>query len=84
MEPEAQTASTESTTMEGLTVSFDEETSTFTFDWNEETHPEYNYLTEMTEEMFTEMLMKSIENSLTEDQLNTIKEQLSQEQFTEE
>lgn len=76
MESEAQAAPAESTTLDGLTVSYDEETGTFTFDWDEETHPQYNYLKELTEEMFTEMLMKAIEENLTEEQLNSIKEQV--------
>lgn len=84
MEPEAQAASTESSTLGGLTVSFDEETSTFTFDWDEKTHPEYNYLKELTDEMFSEMLINSISERLTKEQLKSIEEQLSKEQFTEE
>ena len=79
MESEAQAAPAESTSLDGLTVSYDEETGTFTFDWDAATHPEYNYLKEMTDEMFTEMLMKSIEERMTEEELKAIEEQLSKD-----
>ena len=38
----------ESNTENGLTVSYDEEQGMITFDWDEETHPEYNWLTKVT------------------------------------
>ena len=35
---------------DGLLVSFDEESNTFTFEWDEEAHPEYNFLRLLTPE----------------------------------
>jgi hypothetical protein len=35
---------------DGLLVSFDEESNTFTFEWDDETHPEYNFLRLLTPE----------------------------------
>ena len=46
----------ESSTEHGLTVSYNEETLTFTFEWDETTHPEYDFLYELTEEKFSEMV----------------------------
>ena len=46
----------ESSEQDGLQVNFDEESGTFTFEWNEETHPQYNYLKLMTPEEFSQAL----------------------------
>jgi hypothetical protein len=51
----------ESSEKDGLQVSFDEESSTFTFEWDEETHPEYNYLKAMTPEEFTQALTDQLQ-----------------------
>jgi len=48
----------ESISEDGLTVSYDEEQGIITFDWNEETHTQYNWLSELT----AEQLMQSILN----------------------
>lgn len=50
----------ESLTDAGLTVTYDEEAGIITFDWNSETHPEYNYLQDLTSEKFSEMMMNWI------------------------
>jgi len=51
----------ESSEQDGLQVNFDEESGTFTFEWNEETHPQYNYLTLMTEEEFSKALLDQLQ-----------------------
>lgn len=50
----------ESLTDAGLTVTYDEEAGVITFDWNPETHPQYNYLEELTSEKFSEMMQNWI------------------------
>jgi hypothetical protein len=53
-------------TESGLTVEYDEETGSFTLDWDPETHPEWNFLEGMTSEDFSEMLsdyITQLENS---------------------
>jgi len=44
----------------GLTVTYDEETSTFSFEWDEETHPEYNFIKDFTDESFATMMREYI------------------------
>jgi len=41
---------------DGLLITYDEESGLLTFEWNEETHPQYNYLYSLTEEKFSQML----------------------------
>lgn len=41
---------------DGLRVEFEEESSTFSFVWDSDTHPEWNFLKDMTSEDFTQML----------------------------
>ena len=41
---------------DGLTVSFEDETGIFTFEWDEETHPEYNFIKDFTDEDFATMM----------------------------
>lgn len=48
----------ESSSEAGLTTIFNDETNTFTFEWDEETHPEYNYIKELTPETFSVMLQQ--------------------------
>lgn len=49
--------SVDNSEQEGLVVIYDEDTETITFDWNQETHPEYNFLSLMTPEELSKMLM---------------------------
>jgi hypothetical protein len=46
---------------EGLTVIYDDESLTFTFDWDPETHPEYNFLSGMTSSELVKMLTDYLE-----------------------
>lgn len=64
----------EDTEQDGLTICFDEETCTITFDWNDETHPEYNFLHLLTPEQLSKMLMDQIEQSLPTDEERTIQD----------
>lgn len=41
---------------DGLTVSFEDETGIFTFEWDEETHSEYNFIKDFTDEDFAIMM----------------------------
>lgn len=40
----------------GLTVTFDDETGIFTFEWDEDTHPEYNFIKDFTDDDFATMM----------------------------
>ena len=60
----------ESHEKDGLQVSFDEESGTFTFEWDEEIHPEYNYLTLMTPEEFSNSLFNQLQK-LIDDENNS-------------
>ena len=51
----------ESSTEAGLTVIYDEETNIFTFEWDENLHPEYNYIKELTSEKFSEILKQHLD-----------------------
>lgn len=62
----------ETSTQNGLTVIYNEETLTFTFEWNKETHPEYNVLEGMSEDEFAQMIFRQIKT--VEDAINTEKE----------
>lgn len=46
-----------STNEDGLLVSYDEETSTISLEWDPETHPQYNCLEDMTSEEFINLLL---------------------------
>ena len=46
----------------GLTVTFDDETGIFSFEWDEETHPEYNFIKDFTDESFATMMRKYIDS----------------------
>ena len=48
----------ESSSKAGLTTIFDDATNTITFEWDEETHPQYNYIKELTPETFSVMLQQ--------------------------
>jgi len=41
----------------GLSVEWNEESESFTLDWNSETHPEWNFFMDMTSEDFSKMLL---------------------------
>lgn len=51
----------ESRSDEGLVVTYDEESLTFSFDWNPETHPEYNFLEKMTSSELIKMITHYLE-----------------------
>ena len=51
----------ESLTDAGLTVTYDEETGIITFDWDPETHPQYNVLQDITSEKFSAMMLEWID-----------------------
>lgn len=46
---------------DGLLVQFDEESGTFTLEWDEEAHPEYNLLKLVTPEQFSRILSEQLE-----------------------
>jgi len=46
---------------DGLLVSFDEESNTFTFEWDDETHPEYSFLRLLTPEELTDRLSEQLQ-----------------------
>ena len=50
----------ETSTDAGLTVTYDEETGIFSFEWDEETHPEYNFIKDFTDESFATMIREHI------------------------
>ena len=45
----------------GLTVSIDDETGIVSFEWDEETHPEYNFIKDFTDETFATMMREYID-----------------------
>lgn len=47
---------------DGLRVELDEESSTFSFVWDDETHPEWNFLKDMTNEDFAQMMQNYIDH----------------------
>jgi hypothetical protein len=47
---------------DGLLVSFDEESNTFTFEWDEETHPEYSFLRLLTPEELMNKLSERLQD----------------------
>ena len=58
----------------GLRVTYNEDDSSLTLDWDSETHPEYNYLNDFPEDELSEYLIGILkekilkaENSLTSD-----------------
>lgn len=52
----------EISTQDGLTVTFDDETGVFSFEWDEETHPEYNFIKDFTDESFATMMRNYMES----------------------
>lgn len=57
----------EISTEDGLTVTFDDETNIFTFEWDEETHPEYNFIKDFTNEDFATMMREYINSQVLTD-----------------
>lgn len=50
----------------GLFVSYDEETSTITFEWDPETHPHYNQLKNLSQEEMSRLLFDGLEDAIEE------------------
>jgi hypothetical protein len=51
---------------DGLVISIDDETNTLTFEWDEETHPQWNFLHDLGEDGVTEMLFAHCQQILSE------------------
>ena len=47
---------------DGLRVEFEEESSTFSFVWDTYTHPQWNFLKDMTNEDFVQMMQDYIDS----------------------
>ncbi len=45
----------------GLSVSFDEEAGIITLDWDENTHPQWNFLNGMTSDEFCDLLQNYLD-----------------------
>ena len=45
----------------GLAAEFDEETETWMFNWDPETHPEYNVLAECTSDELIKLILASLQ-----------------------
>jgi len=67
----------ESSEQDGLQVSFDEESGTFTFEWNEETHPQYNYLKLMTPEEFSQALSDRLQQLIDDENGSAVQDRRS-------
>jgi len=50
----------------GLVVIIDDETDTLTFEWDDETHPQWNFLQELGEEGVAELLMDYCKQAISE------------------
>lgn len=50
----------------GLFISYDEETSTITFEWDSETHPQYNCLESLSQEEVSQLLLNGLEDAIEE------------------
>lgn len=64
----------ETSSGEGLVVTYDEDTLSITFDWDPETHPEYNFLESMSPQDLTKMLTDYLE--LTDAELKEFKDEI--------
>lgn len=51
---------------DGLVITVDDEASSFLFEWNEETHPQWNFLHDLGEEGVSRMLMDRCQQILSE------------------
>jgi hypothetical protein len=54
---------------DGLVILIDDETDLITLEWNEETHPRWNFLHDLGEEGVTEMLMDYCKQAISEHEL---------------
>ena len=45
-------------TQDGLTIICDEGASFISFEWDTETHPQWNYIQDLTNEEFVDLLLK--------------------------
>lgn len=57
------TSDMETSSGNGLTVTFDDETNIITLDWDPETHPEYNIFEDITPEEFCKIFFEYIEQT---------------------
>ena len=57
------TSDMETSSDNGLIVTFDDETNIITLDWDPETHPEYNIFEDITPEEFCKILFEYIEQT---------------------
>lgn len=62
----------ESSSDDGLTIIYDEDTSSLTFEWDNETHPEYNFLALLTPEELSKTLMDYLHRLEAEDEEPTV------------
>lgn len=46
----------------GLSVYFDDESGIITLDWNEDTHPEWNFLNGLTSEQFCQIIQNYLDD----------------------
>ena len=59
---------TETTERDGLTITVDYKTSILTFDWDDETHPQWNFLHDLGEDGIRKALMNYCTQLLSEDE----------------
>ena len=64
----------ESSENDGLLVSFDEESNTFTLEWDEETHPEYNFLRLLTPEELTNKLSEQLQKLIDDESRSNVQD----------
>jgi hypothetical protein len=50
----------------GLSVEYDEESGSFDFEWDPETHPEWGFLADLTSDEFCKMILERAEAILNE------------------
>jgi hypothetical protein len=62
----------ESSSDDGLTIIYDEDASSLTFEWDNETHPEYNFLNLLTPEELNKVLMDYLHRLEAEDEEPTV------------
>jgi hypothetical protein len=51
---------------DGLVISIDDETDTLTLEWDDETHPQWNFLRELGEEGVSELILTQCQQILSE------------------
>jgi hypothetical protein len=51
---------------DGLVVMIDDETDTLTFEWDDETHPQWNFLRELGEEGVSALILERCQQTLSE------------------